>query len=73
MERLGDCYCQDDDYKRSIQKEATLSEQLKESLSEEQSALAKEYQSAASATMGICELLAYRQGMRDMAGILYGK
>lgn len=73
MERLGECYCQDDDYKRSIRRESELSEQLKENLSEEQTALAEEYHSAVSATMCICELLAYRQGMRDMADILCGK
>lgn len=43
MERLGECYCKDDDYKRSIRREAEISEQLRESLSEEQAALAEEY------------------------------
>lgn len=73
MERLGECYCQDEGYKRSIRREVEISEQLKESFSEEQAALAEEYHSAVSATMCLCELLAYRQGMRDMADILCGK
>lgn len=73
MERLGECYCQDEGYKRSIRREAELSKRMKGSLSEEQAALAEEYHSAVSATMCICELLAYRQGMRDMADILYGR
>ncbi len=33
-------------------------------------AMVEQYHSAISATMGICELLAYRQVMKDMVSIL---
>ena len=42
MERLGECYCQDAGYKRSVRREAELSGRLEESLSEEQAALGGE-------------------------------
>ena len=70
MERLGECYSQDDCYKEGIRREAEILKRLEESLTEEQMALVEEYHSSLSATMGICEILAYRQGMRDMAEIL---
>ena len=36
----------------------------------EQMDVVEEYYTAISSTMGICELLAYKQGMKDMASIL---
>lgn len=73
MERLGECYCQDDSYKQSLLKEKEIAGRLKESLTEEQMSLVEQYHAAIYGTVGICELLAYRQGMRDMANILYKK
>lgn len=73
MERLGEAYCQNSEYKKSLKREEELSGQLEESLNSGQAVLMKEYYASISATVGICELLAYRQGMRDMTDILYGK
>jgi len=73
IERLGECYCQNEDYKQELEKEKELAGQLKETLTEGQMALVEEYHASLSATMGVCELLAYRQGMRDMVSILYGR
>lgn len=70
MERLGKIYSQNDSYKAALGKEKELAARLKESLTEEQMAMVEEYHTAISSTMGICELLAYRQGMKDMASIL---
>ncbi len=73
MERLGEVYCQNAEYKQSLKEERELSGKLKEGLTEEQAVAVEKYYASISATMGICELLAYRQGMRDMAVILYGR
>lgn len=70
MERLGECYCQNDSYKQSLKKEKKIAGRLKESLTEEQMALVEEYHAAIYGTVGTCELLAYRQGMKDMVPIL---
>ena len=73
MERLGKCCWQDDNYKQCMEEEKEIAERLRESLTEEQKALMDKYYVAVYNTAGICELLAYRQGMRDMVNILYGK
>ncbi len=73
IERLGECYCQNEDYKQGVEKEKELGGHLKEALTEEQMGLVEEYHAAIYSTVGTCELLAYRQGMRDMASILYGR
>lgn len=70
MERLGEIYWRDDGYRAALEREKELAGRLKESLTEEQMAMVEEYHTAISSTMGICELLAYRQGMKDMASIL---
>lgn len=70
IERLGEIYWQDDSYRAAIEKEKELAERLKEALTGEQMAIVEEYHTAISSTMGICELLAYRQGLKDMASIL---
>lgn len=70
LERMGEVYCRNSAYREHIRKEEELLKQLEESLTEEQMAMVEEYHSAISSTMGICELLAYRQGMKDMADIL---
>ncbi len=70
MDRLGRIYNRDSDYKKSIKKETELFNQLEENLTENQIQLVKSYQGALCATLGICEMLSYRQGMRDLAGIL---
>lgn len=70
MDRLGRIYNRDSDYKESIKRETELFKQLEEELTENQIQLLKNYQGAICATLGICEMLSYRQGMRDLAGIL---
>lgn len=70
MERLGRVYTHNDEYKHVLRKESVLAEELEHTLSKEHLELVKKYQIAVSATMGVCELLAYRQGMRDMGAIM---
>ena len=70
VERLGEVYWRDDGYRAAFEKEKELANRVRETFSGEQMDIVKEYHSAISATMGICELLAYRQGMKDMASIL---
>lgn len=70
LERLGEVYSRNGIYRERIRREEELLKQLGETLTEEQMAMVEEYHAAISATMGICELLAYRQGMKDMADIL---
>ena len=70
VERLGEIYWRDDGYREAIEREKEAAERLKETLTEEQMAMVEQYHAAISFTMGICELLAYKQGMKDMASIL---
>ena len=71
IERLGDAYNRNDRYKKAIEDETILFTQLQKSLTDEQLKMVMEYNNAVSKTLGICEKLAYRQGMRDFAAILY--
>lgn len=70
MERLGNIYNNNNEYKKSLAKEIKLFNQLQNNFNREQMNMVEDYQKAMCATMGICELLAYRQGMRDLASIL---
>lgn len=70
MDRLGRIYNRDSEYKQSIEKEMELFSQLEANLTENQIQMVKTYQGALCATLGICEMLSYRQGMRDLADIL---
>lgn len=70
MERLGRFYNRDDEYRQALKTESEIAEKIENTLSKEHMELVKKYQSAAAATMGVCELLAYRQGMRDMGAII---
>ena len=70
VERLGEVYWRDDGYRAAFEKEKELANRVRETFSGEQMDIVEEYHSAISATMGICELLAYRQGMKDMVSIL---
>lgn len=69
-ERLGRIYSYSNEYKKSLENETKLAEELKSTLTEEQQELLDKYHIATTATWGTCELLAYRQGMRDFASIL---
>ena len=68
--KAGEIYWRDDGYREAIEREKEAAERLKETLTEEQMAMVEQYHIAISATMGICELLAYKQGMKDMVSIL---
>lgn len=70
MERLGEIYWGDDGYREALEREKEAAECLKETLTEEQMDMVEQYHIDISSTMGICELLAYKQGMKDMASIL---
>lgn len=72
-DHLARVYSQDDRYKEDIKKEAEAYERLRGNLAGEQAKAVDEYFEAVCSTMGVCELLAYRQGMRDMNAILSGK
>lgn len=69
-ERLGRFYSRDCEYKEALEKENGIFLKLEESLSEGQLQMVKDYQNAVSRTWGICEMIAYRQGMRDMAALI---
>lgn len=70
LERLGRVYSYNNEYKQNVEKESKLAEELKNTLSREQIELLEKYHTALSATWSTCELLAYRQGMRDFGSIL---
>lgn len=70
IDRLGRIYNSDSKYKKSIEAESKILSQLKEHLTESQMQLVKKYHNAIYATAGICEMLSYWQGMRDLASIL---
>lgn len=70
IDRLGKIYNCNSDYKKSIEVETELLNQLEKNLTESQMQLVKKYHNAIYATAGICEMLSYRQGMRDLASIL---
>lgn len=72
-ERLENSYAHSEEYKISLKKEHELFTQLQQILNEEQLKIVIEYQTAISSTTGICEKLAYQQGMRDLISILYSE
>lgn len=70
IDRLGRIYNSDPEYKKSIERETILFSQLEKHLTESQIQMVKKYHNAIYATAGICDMLSYRQGMRDLASIL---
>ncbi len=70
VERIGKICSHNNEYQKSIEKEAKLFNQLQENLTDEQMNIVEDYQKAVYATMNTCELIAYRQGMKDLAAIL---
>ena len=68
-ERLGRFYSRDCEYKEALERETELFSELVKDLSDDQLQRIKYYQNAVSATWGICEMIAYRQGMRDMVAL----
>ncbi len=70
VERLSKVYNQNEEYRQNIEKENRLEDLLEKAFSGEQLRIVEEYHDAVCATLNICEVLAYRQGMRDLAEIL---
>ena len=70
IERLGLFYNRDAEYTQALKEETELSKQLEEVLPEDTMQLFKEYQNTVYKTWGICEMIAYRQGMRDIMSLL---
>lgn len=69
-ERLGRFYCRDVEYKEALKRENELFGRLEKSFSEDQLQVMRGYRNAFYATWGVCEIIAYRQGMRDMAALI---
>lgn len=69
-ERLGRFYCRDVEYKEALKRENELFCRLEKSFSEDQLQMMRDYRNALYATWGVCEIIAYRQGMRDMAALI---
>ena len=72
-ERLGRIYQRSEEYRKSIEQENALEEKLRKALSKEQMKLVDDYLDVIGATSGIAELLAYRQGIRDLTYMLTGE
>lgn len=70
MERLGGIYNSDNGYKECVGMETKAFARLEESITGSQMEMVKDYRNAIYATFGVCEVLAYRQGMRDFAEIV---
>ncbi len=70
LDRLGRVYSSDSGYLESVSMETEAFRHLEESFTESQLEMIKGYRDAIYRTGGVCELLAYRQGMRDLAAIL---
>lgn len=69
-ERLGRLYNRNPEYQKCVEEEKAMFEKLRGRFNEEELLLIQEYHNLTYNTMSICEILAYRQGMRDHAGIL---
>lgn len=71
IERLGEAYNRDPEYKRAVEEESKWYKKMQESLvGEEQMRFFNGLCAAISAKNGICEMLAYEQGMKDLAAML---
>lgn len=70
IEYLEKIYNLNTEYKQNIEKESAIFGHLQKNLSDEQKKELDNYYAALCSTMSICQKLAYRQGMRDLAKIL---
>ncbi len=68
-ERLGEVLQKNERYNAAIDKENRLVEQLENRLNEEQKEIFMKYFDAASATEACVEVIAYRQGMKDLLSL----
>lgn len=70
VERLGKIYNEDDEYLKKLDRENELEKQMEDVLPRKYRKVVEEYHDAVCASWGVCELLAYQQGMRDLADML---
>ncbi|MCI9298727.1 MAG: hypothetical protein HFI10_14980 [Lachnospiraceae bacterium] len=70
MERLGKIYNEDDEYLRKLDRENELERQMENVLPRKYRKVVEEYHDAVCDSWGVCEMLAYQQGMRDLADML---
>ena len=70
MERLGRVYNSDSGYKKAREEKNRIFNRISENFGKEQLQLLEEYLDAVSIANGICEMLAYSQGIRDLAALL---
>ncbi|MDE7313671.1 MAG: hypothetical protein K2N87_18945 [Eubacterium sp.] len=66
IEKLGEIYQKDEEYKRLLKEEEFIYEKLSNKLMEEQTEELKHYLEAVNATSARRDRLAYIQGMKDM-------
>lgn len=71
IKRLGRVYNCNKTYKDAVRKEDILLKQFREGLSDNQQKQFDDCYNAMCYSAGVCEELAYRQGMRDMAALLF--
>lgn len=71
VDQLNDAFMKSKEYKLAVSKENSLYEELKNGLSEQQQKLLEEYFILSSETTAICGKIAYRQGMEDLAAMLF--
>lgn len=66
VERLGRVYERNKEYRKAIEEENRIYEELKQGLTQEHKSQLDEYFVATKATAGVCEKLSYQQGLRDL-------
>lgn len=70
MERLGRAYNCDSEYKRAREEEYRIFDRISGHFGKEQLQMLEEFCEAKSIANGRCEMIAYLQGMRDLAALL---
>ena len=73
VERMNDAFNKSMEYQQAVAKEGELYENLQGGVAEELRGQLEEYFALSSATTAISEKIAYIQGMKDMAAILFQK
>lgn len=69
-ERLNNVFSHDQGYKQAVQEESMVYDKLMGEIKERHKKLLEEYFDTVNVIVSRIEKLAYRQGMRDLAGIL---
>ena len=68
-DRLSRAYNKNSEYRQAVENESRIYEQLKEGLTDEQRRQLEGYFSATKETAGVCEKLAYQQGIKDLFSV----